>query len=264
MGEGRVAGKIALVTGGAQGIGEATAKLLGAEGAFVYVADRNAQGAQRTAQAIRDAGGQADARTVDMGDAGQIASMAASLGGRIDILVNNAAAVHLDAVDLNVVDADMEVWDEAIRVNLTGVMLACKHVIPIMLANGGGAIVMVSSMAHRFGSGNRPAYDVTKAGVNALARSVAVAFGKQGVRCNVVAPGLTLSPSVLAQIPAPMRDIYLDHTMGPSIGQPRDQAAAILFLASDESAYVNGHVLEVDGGMAAHIPVVPRLLALGQ
>ena len=264
MGKGRVAGKVALVTGAAQGIGEATAMLLAAEGAFVYVADRNAQGAQRTARAICDVGGQAGARTVDMGDADQITAMVATLGERIDILVNNAAAVHLDAVDLNVVDADMKVWDEALRVNLTGVMLACKNVIPVMLANGGGSIVMVSSMAHRFASGNRPAYDVTKAGVNALVRSVAVAFGKQGVRCNAVAPGLTLSPSVLAEIPPAMREIYLDHTMGPTIGQPRDQAAAILFLASDEAAYINGHVLEVDGGMATHVPVVPRLIALGQ
>jgi NAD(P)-dependent dehydrogenase (short-subunit alcohol dehydrogenase family) len=200
-----------------------------------------------------------------MGVHDQVRTMIAEVSAqerRVDILVNNAAAVHLDARDVNIVDADLDVWDEALRVNLNGPMYASRYIVPHMLGHGGGAIVMVSSLSHRLASGNRPAYDVTKAGLNALARSIAVGFGKQGVRCNVVAPGLTLSPSVLEQIPAKMREIYAGHTFSPAIGQPRDQAAAILFLASDEAAYINGAVLEVDGGLGAHVPVVPQLARL--
>lgn len=187
---------------------------------------------------------------------------AIALAGRVDALVNNAAAVHLDAVDVNIVDADLAVWDEILAVNLTGPMLASRHVIPHMLDRGGGSIVTVASMAYRLASGNRPGYDATKAGVVQLARSIAVAFGKRNIRSNVVAPGLTLSPSVLARIPPAMRQVYLDHTMTPGIGEPADQASAIVYLASDDARYVNGAVLEVDGGLGAHVPVVPGLLNL--
>jgi len=262
---GRVSGKVALVTGAAQGIGEATAKMLAVEGASIILADRNVEGANLVAGEIIATGGKASVIGVDMNDREAILAMvdrALADWGSIDILINNAAAVYLDNKDINIVDADLAVWDEVLRVNLDGPMLVSRHVIPHMLRQGGGSIVMVSSMSYRLASGNRPGYDVSKAGVNALARSIAVAFGKQGVRCNVVAPGLTLSPSVLAQIPEGMREVYRDHLMTPAFGEPADQAAAILFLASDESRFVNGAVLDVDGGLGAHVPVVPGLLKL--
>jgi NAD(P)-dependent dehydrogenase (short-subunit alcohol dehydrogenase family) len=232
---------------------------------LVAIADRNILKATSLASELTAAGARASAIEVDMNDRDAIESMIQSViaqYSRIDILVNNAAAVYLDSVDLNIVDADLEVWDEAIRVNLNAPMLASRAAIPHMLSRGGGSIVMVSSMSYRLASGNRPAYDVTKAGLNQLARSIAVGFGKRGVRCNVVAPGLTLSPSVQTQIPAEFFQIYLDHTMAPRLGEPKDQAAAIVFLASDDAAFVNGTVLEVDGGMAAYVPVVPSLLKL--
>lgn len=261
----RMKDKVVLITGAAQGIGEATALLMGAEGASVILADRNVEKAKDVAALIAAKGGAAHVVAVDMGDRESVKEMvdrSMALTGRIDALVNNAAAVYLDARDVNIVDADLEVWDEIIDVNLNGPMLASRHVIPHMIEQGGGSIVMVASMSYRLASGNRPGYDVTKAAVVQLARSIAVAFGKRNIRSNVVAPGLTLSPSVLAQIPAAMREVYLGHTMTPSIGEPADQAAAILFLASDESRYVNGAVLDVDGGLGAHVPVVPGLLKL--
>jgi NAD(P)-dependent dehydrogenase (short-subunit alcohol dehydrogenase family) len=255
-----------LVTGGAQGIGEAAALALAAEGATVIVADLNAEGAEKTAQAIRASGGSADSAIADMGSQDEIKALVASViekQGRIDILVNNAAAVHLVARDKNIVETDLAVWDESIRVNLTGAMLASRCTIPHMLEQGGGSIVMVSSMAHRFGSGIHPAYDATKAAVNALVRSIAAEWGQRGIRCNAVAPGLTLSPTVKGHFDAAALAIYEDFTMSPIIGEPRDQAAAILFLASDEARYINGTVIEVDGGMAAVISAIPALRKLG-
>lgn len=262
----RVQGKVALVTGGAQGIGEATAHALGREGARVIVADRNGEGAAAVADAINAEGGRASSRAADMGRQNEIEALiqfVVDREGRIDVLVNNAAAVHLVAHDKNIVETDMAVWDESIRVNLTGSMLASRCAIPHMLSSGAGSIVMVSSMAHRFGSGIHPAYDVTKAGVNALVRSIAAEWGQRGIRCNAVAPGLTLSPSVKGHFNAAARAVYEDFTMSPGIGEPRDQAAAILFLASDEARYINGSVIEVDGGMAAVVHAVPALRKLG-
>ncbi|MBV1688980.1 SDR family oxidoreductase [Novosphingobium sp. G106] len=264
---GRVEGKIALVTGGASGIGEATAMALAKEGARVVVADLNADGATKVADAIKQAGGSASAQAVDMGDEGQIAELIASVvsaDGRLDILVNNAAAVHLVAQsrDSNIVDIDLGVWDESIRVNLTGVMPASRHVIPHMLRNGGGSIVMVSSMASFGGSGIHPAYDVTKAGVNALVRSIAVKWGQQGIRCNGIAPGLTLSPSVIGHFDPAEQQVYRDWLLTPDIGQPKDQVATILFLASEDSAYINGVVIPVDGGTGVMNSVMPALARL--
>lgn len=261
----RMEGKAALVTGAAQGIGEATALRLAAEGATVILADRNPARAEDVAARIRRESGIAHVVEVDMGDRPAVKAMveqAVALAGRIDTLINNAAAVHLDSRDLNVVDTDLAVWDEVVAVNLTGPMLASRHIIPHMVDHGGGSIVMVASMSYRLASGNRVGYDCTKAALVQLSRSIAVGFGKRNIRSNVVAPGLTLSPSVFEQIPLAMREVYLDHTMTPMIGQPADQASAIVYLASDEAHYVNGAVLDVDGGLGAHVPVVPGLLRL--
>lgn len=258
----RLKNRIAIVTGAASGIGEASAKLFAAEGARVVVSDINVPGSSRVVDEIKSAGGDAVAIRADIGQLEDIRALIESTVehfGALDILFNNAAALNLDSLDLNVVDINPDTWNEILRVNVTGVMLGCKYAIPYMLQQARGSIINTSSMAHRMGMDVRTAYCASKAAINALTRSVATQYGKRGIRCNSLAPGLTLSPSVLKVIPAPERQIFLDHVMSPTLAEPQALACAALFLASDDAAYVNGTVLEVDGGTGSFVPLVPSL-----
>jgi NAD(P)-dependent dehydrogenase (short-subunit alcohol dehydrogenase family) len=247
---GRLEGKVAIVTGAGSGIGEATVRLMAHEGASVVVADLNRTAAKRVANELD----QAIAVEVDVSDEASVSQMietaVASFGG-LDVLHNNATDSSLNAVDTDLVTLDMAVFDRLVAVNLKGQFMGCKHAIPQMLARGGGSIVNTASVDGFVGRGVRAAYGASKAGVVLLTKSVASQYGKQGIRCNAVAPGLTLTPGAVDNA----KPEYLDDALAlypmPRLCTPEDVARAVLFLASDESAYVNAATLMVDGGATA-------------
>jgi NAD(P)-dependent dehydrogenase (short-subunit alcohol dehydrogenase family) len=256
---GRVQGKVAIVTGAGGGIGATTAQVLAREGAAVVVADLNVAGAEKVVAQIEEAGGEATAVAFDLGDEISIkrfVAAAVEAYGGVDILHNNAAATHLGGTqDRPVADADGDIWDETMRINLRGTMQVTKHVVPHMVARGGGSIINASSGAGLSGDLGHPAYGASKAAVARLTTYVATEFGKQGIRCNAIAPGLVVTERTEQTYAAgPMRELMLRHHLTPRLGKPDDIAQCVLFLASDESAFITGQVISVDGGLLAHVP----------
>jgi NAD(P)-dependent dehydrogenase (short-subunit alcohol dehydrogenase family) len=188
--------------------------------------------------------------------------------GRLDILDNNAGllgpAAH--AIDKDVVNIEPEAWDRIMAVNLRGPYLGCKYAVPAMIASGGGSIINISSASGLTGNFWSHAYGSSKAGVNALTYHVAVTYGKQGVRCNAIAPGPVRTPAWGDVSPEHAARLQ-QHVLTPYLGEPEHIAATVVFLASDEAAYITGQVLSVDGGYLAHQPATvdfdPRGLAEG-
>ncbi|MEU7550873.1 glucose 1-dehydrogenase [Streptomyces sp. NPDC044571] len=251
---GRLEGKVVIVTGAASGIGAVTAARLAEEGARAAVADVDEAGAHRVAEAIRAAGGEAVGVGVDLADTGSVRAMverAVQEFGGLDVLHNNAAATVLAASrDLPVADADPDVWDETMRVNVRGTMVAIQAALPHLVARGGGSVINTSSAAGLSGDLGHPAYAASKAAIVNLTRYVATQAGKSGVRCNAIAPGLIItSPEREAAYGSMLR-----HHLTPRLGRPEDVAALAVFLASDESAFITGQTLVVDGGLLAHQP----------
>jgi NAD(P)-dependent dehydrogenase (short-subunit alcohol dehydrogenase family) len=259
---GRVEGKIALVSGAGNvgGIGATTAELLAREGAAVAIADLNVEGAREVADRIAAAGGRAIALEIDLADPAaverMIAATVAELGG-LDVLHNNAVAGGtLMQRDGAIGDLDPEVLEMGFNVNIRATALATKHAIPHLLARGGGSIINTSSAVGKLPEATRTVYAATKAAIESLTRSTAIQYGKAGIRANAIAPGVTLTSSVMAQLPAEYIQGFERHHLTARLGRPEDIAAAALYLASDESAFVTGHVLAVDGGLTVHHPMV--------
>jgi NAD(P)-dependent dehydrogenase (short-subunit alcohol dehydrogenase family) len=258
----RLEGKVAIVVGAGRGIGRACADRLAAEGASVVVADIDGQNANRAAAAIETSGGHATGMHVDVSDEQAIIEMVRSTldaYGRIDILHNNAADTRAEVLghDIDVIGMSIELWDQTMAVNVRGPMLTCKHVLPLMIAAGGGSIINTSSASGLTGDLVRAAYAASKAALNSLTWSIATMHGKQGVRCNAVAPGLILSERHLTDA-AEATSLALSHHLTPRVGNPADIAAAVAYLASDDAAFVTGHVLSVDGGLLVHMPMVAQ------
>jgi NAD(P)-dependent dehydrogenase (short-subunit alcohol dehydrogenase family) len=265
MQRGKLAGKVAIVTGAASGIGRATALLMAREGAAVVVADLNGAGANTVANEIEAAGGRAVGQAADVADEASVVAMieaAAKHFGGLDVLHNNAAASDpaLMSRDGDVADLDIAVFDRTLAVNLRGPMLGCKHAIPRMLARGGGAIVNTSSAAALVGDPVRTAYGASKAGLDSLTRYVATQYGKRGIRCNSIAPGVIATPALAANVPPEMIAIYERSHLTPRLGKPEDIAAAVVFLASDDAAFITGQTISVDGGLLAHHPAFGEFL----
>jgi NAD(P)-dependent dehydrogenase (short-subunit alcohol dehydrogenase family) len=263
---GRVAGKVAVVTGSASGIGRVTALTLAREGAAVVLADIDEQGAQRVANEIAADGGRALAQRTDVSVEDDVKAMvdaAVSAFGGIHVLHNNAAITdpRHQVRDTNVVGLDAEVWDRTMMIDLRGVMFGCKHAVRPMIASGGGSIINTSSNASMGGDLGLTAYAAAKGGINTLSLSVATAFGKQGVRCNTVSPAHIASPSLAANVSAEVAAALLQQCLVPRLGTPQDIANMVLFLASDESSFVTGQTLRVDGGALSHLPQVAQVRA---
>lgn len=263
MGRGRLDEKVAIVTGAASGIGAATAERVAAEGAHTVVADLNLDGAKTVTERIRAAGGSATAVPVDLGDTESVRAMveaAVQTYGGLDILHNNAAATHLAArMDLAVTEADPAVWDDTMRINLRGTMVAIQAAVPHLIARGGGSIINTSSGAGLAGDLRNPAYGASKAALINLTQYVATQYGKRGVRCNAIAPGFIITRASTDSAHGAIQEAMLRHHLTPRLGRPEDIASAVVFLASDEAAFITGQTLCVDGGLLAHQPYVADL-----
>jgi NAD(P)-dependent dehydrogenase (short-subunit alcohol dehydrogenase family) len=262
----RLEGMAGIVTGSASGIGRECAVALAHEGAVVVVADLDGVGAERVVEDIVGQGGQAHAVQADMGDRESVRSLveqALARLGRLDFLHNNAAATHLAATrDLNVADMDPDVWDATMRINLAGTMLATKFAIPHLLAAGGGSIVNTSSGASLGGDIGHTAYGVSKAAINALTRYTAAQYGKGGIRCNAVAPGLIVTPASADNYAGPKAEMMLRHHLTPRLGAPADIASMVVHLCSPDAAFITGQVISVDGGAGSHQPYLADVRAL--
>lgn len=252
----RLDGRVALVTGAGSGIGAASAAALAEAGAAVAVTDVDLPSAEKVAADIAERGQRAIALRLDVAREPQwrdaVATTVARLG-TVTVLHSNAALTSLAdyAADLGVTELSVEVFDRVIAVNLRGGVLGCKHVLPGMLAAGGGSIVLTSSVKGSTGSAHRTAYSISKAGLDALARAVATGYGKGGVRCNAIAPGIVATEAIDA-MPAAQRAALEDAHLTPALGTAADIADAVVFLASGRAAFITGQVLSVDGGLGAH------------
>lgn len=254
----RLDGRVALITGGAGGIGSATALLMAARGARLVIADIAAEAASKVARALPEA----IALTVDMADESSVMEMidnAVRHYGRLDILHNNAAALDpgLAPLDGDVEHMKATVWDRTFAVNVRGAMIASREALPHLKAHGNGVIINTVSNLALQGHLIQAAYSASKAALIQLTRSIAASHGRQGVRCNAVAPGMTLTPALRAAFPLQLRQLVEDETLRDRLGSPGDISEAVAFLASDAARNITGHVLVTDGGLSSHVPGLP-------
>jgi len=248
----RLDGKVAIVTGSGSGIGEATARLMAREGAMVVVADLNREQAERVAADL-DAALPVEVDVSEEGSVERMIQAAVRAFGGLDVMHNNATDSSLNAVDTDIATLDMAVFDRLVAVNLKGQFLGCKHAIPAMLARGGGSIVNTASIDGFVGRGVRAAYGACKAGVVLLTKSVASQYGTRGIRCNAVAPGLTLTPGAVDNASTEYVELSLRNYPMPRLCAPEDVAKAVVFLASDDASYINAETLMVDGGATVYM-----------
>jgi NAD(P)-dependent dehydrogenase (short-subunit alcohol dehydrogenase family) len=255
MAEGKLRGKVALITGAGSGIGEEIAALFAAEGARVVAADVDAAAAERVAQRIAAAGGAAVAVQVDVSRAAEVERVVESTvqrHGRIDVLCNNAG-IGVAAVCHETSEAD---WDRTMAIDLKGVFLGCKYAIPHMLRQGAGVICNTSSVAGQVGVLHRAAYCAAKAGVLGLTKSIAIDYAEQGIRCNALLPGTVDSPwigKIQSQQPDPAGERRRMEARQPigRMGTPAEIARAALYLCCGDAGYVTGSGLVIDGGLTA-------------
>lgn len=258
---GKLKGKVAIVTGAylsgaGMSIGGATALAMAREGAKIVAADIVDEPVANLVAKIKSEGGEAVGCHVDLRNEDKIKAMietAMREFGRIDILHNNAAALP-GPDDLDVVSMEAATWDRTMEITVRGTMLVCKHAVPHMIKGGGGAIINTASGAGLCGDSARTAYGVAKAGVICLSQYVATQYGKQGIRCNAICPGLMLTATAKATITPEAHDMVLKYTLTPRLGLPEDIANMTVFLASDDAAFITGQTIQVDGGIMAHTP----------
>ncbi|MEY4502188.1 MAG: hypothetical protein RIS52_2078 [Pseudomonadota bacterium] len=250
----RLDGKIAIITGGAGGIGAATARLMSARGAKVVIADIAEDRAQALAQTLPGA----LAVKLDLEHQSSIKSLIADAVahfGQIDILHNNAALLGQEIAqnDGHVEDMNTDLWDRTYRINVRGTMIACREALPHLRKSRGNIVNTVSNLALQ-GHIIQAAYSSSKAAIIQMTRAIAASHGKHGVRCNAVAPGMTSTPALLEAFPPPLRQLVEEETLRDQLGEPEDIAEAVAFLASHAARNITGQVLVSDGGCASHVP----------
>ena len=254
---GRVAGKVALVTGAGLGLGRASSLLLASEGARLVVSDIDESLAGNTAAEIVEAGGEALALRHDVSKSDDWAAVIAVVEqrfGRLDVLVNNAGI----AIAKNIEDTSLEEWRRTMAVNLDGVFLGCQEGVKLMKKSGGGSIINLSSIDGIIGEADLAAYCASKGGVRTLTKAVAVHCAEQryGIRCNSIHPGYIWTPQTenylrdLGTLEQEKAKALSRHPIG-FLGEPNDIAYMVLYLASDESKFVTGSEMVVDGGYLA-------------
>ena len=250
----RLDGKVAIITGGAGGIGAATAHLMSQRGAKVAIADIAFDRAQAVASSISDA----LAIHLDLEQEASIEAMvtqAIAHFGRLDILHNNAALLGPDIAqqDGNIEQMATALWDRTYTVNVRGTMIACRAALPHLRESKGNIVNTVSSLALQ-GHMIQAAYSSSKAAIIQMTRAIAASHGRMGVRCNAVAPGMTITPALKEAFPPALRQVVEDETLRDQLGDPQDIAEAVAFLASDAARNITGHVIECDGGGTSHVP----------
>ena len=246
----KLEGKVAIVTGGASGIGAAMATCFAREGATVVIADLHKENLDKTVAAITDAGGKAlgvEGDCCTAAGANTVVDAATNNFGQLDILCNNAGM--LDGL-VPIAECTDELWDEVLRVNLTGPMQLSRRALGVMIEQEHGVILNTSSVASHGGGRGGVAYTASKHGVNGLTRSIAWYYGDKGIRCNAIEPGAILTPMAMAKIPnqGGMEKMAPYLPMIQRYGEPDEVAQAALFLVSDDSRYINGSILTIDGG----------------
>lgn len=245
----RLGNKTAIITGGASGIGRASALRFAREGAQVVIADLNVKGGRETADLIEQQGGSALFAEINVSDSNQIKeliSVTVETFGKLDILFNNAG---IGNPNVKSVDLEEEDWDQIIDINLKGVFLGIKHAVPEMKKTGGGAIINTSSLLGIKGQKYLAAYNASKAGVILLTKNAALEYGKDLIRVNAIAPGV-IDTQIIEGWKNDERKwpiISRANALG-RIGTPEEVANAVLFLASEESSFITGATLSVDGG----------------
>ena len=251
----RLEGRVALVTGATRGVGEAIARRFAAEGASVVIVGRTVARGEEVARSIDESGGAASFFPGDVSSEADVeASVAHAVArfGGLNILVNNAIPTDQMAAAMKPIDEyTLEEFESILRVILSGTFLNIKHGVKAMLASGGGSIVNISTMASVMGMASLPAYSTAKGGINALTRYVAAEYGKQGVRCNAIIPGILANEanSAVTQLPALQAAIEDQHLV-PQLGTNDDVAGLAAFLASDEARFVTGASFITDGGFS--------------
>lgn len=254
-----LAGKVAVVTGAGSGIGAATALLLAERGAAVVVADLNPTGAKEVVDAIAAKNGRAIAAEADVSDEAHVramADLAVTHFGGVDVLHNNAAFTAARG-DRTVIDIDMDLWDQTMAVNVRGYALCAKHLIPLMIERGGGSVINTSSIAGIRGELIRAAYATSKAAIIGFSNSLAVQFGRFGVRSNAIAPGF-IATEMTAATAARVGVDFEDFKAAAAreipvrrVGVPEDIAGTVAFLVGDDASFVSGQVIYVAGGPRA-------------
>jgi NAD(P)-dependent dehydrogenase (short-subunit alcohol dehydrogenase family) len=252
----RLKDKVSIITGAGSGMGRVAALRFAAEGSRVVVADNQKAAAEETVRQVRAAGGEAWPSTVDISveaDAKAMVDVAIQKYGRVDVLYNNAGI--MPEADHSVIDTPVEAWDQVMAVNVRGVYLACKYVIPHMVERHSGSIINVSSFVAVLGcSVPQDAYTASKGAVLALTRSLAVQFAPHGVRTNAILPGPVETPLLMEWLlkDEAAKQLRLARNPTGRFGKPEEVVALAVYLASDESAWTNGASMVIDGGISVN------------
>lgn len=247
----RLAGKAVIVFGAATGIGAATVRRIVAEGGSVCLADINIDGARALATELAAIGHQAHAVYCDVSDAASVDNAVAEAVahfGKLDSAHFNAADLKVIEKDHDLLQLELATFDRTIAVNLRGAVLCTKAVLPHLLKQQSSSIIYTSSGAWRHGEPTRPSYAMSKAAMNALMRHTATAWGKQGLRANCIAPGITPTPSSTANTGTEFEDQMLALVPHVRLGKPEDHAAVVALLLSEDGAWINGQVIDINGG----------------